>query len=75
MKWLNTDANPLIVFTGGLPMDQAEEHHTVTIIQGADHVALDFTSPVIEFITISGKHHMDFAYFYDSIKLRMPSHY
>ncbi len=54
VKWLNTDANPLIVFTGGLPMDQVDEHHTVTTIQGADHVALDFTSPVIDFVTVSG---------------------
>ena len=54
VKWLNTDANPLIIFAGGLPVDQAEEHHTVTTIQGADHVALDFTSPVVDFITISG---------------------
>lgn len=55
VKWLNTDANPLIVFSGGLPIDQADDHHTVTVIQGADHVALDFTSPVIDFVTITGE--------------------
>ena len=54
MKWLNTDANPLIIFSGGLPADQIDEHHTVTVIQGADHVALDFTSPVVDFVAISG---------------------
>ena len=54
VKWLNTDANPLIIFSGGLPHDQSDEHHTVTVIQGADHVALDFTSPVVDFLAIAG---------------------
>ena len=56
MKWLNSDANPLIIFSGGLAMDQTDEHNTVTIIQGADHIALDFTSPVVDFTTVSGQH-------------------
>ena len=55
VQWLNTDANPLIIFTGGLPVDQIDEHHTVTVIQGADHVALDFTSPVVDFIPLLGE--------------------
>lgn len=54
MKWLNTDSNPLIVFAGGVPVDQSDDHHTVTVIQGADHVALDFTSPVVDFVAITG---------------------
>lgn len=54
VKWLNTDANPLIIFAGGLPLDQADEHNTVTVIQGADHIALDFTSPVVDFVATSG---------------------
>lgn len=53
IKWLNTDQNPLLVFAGGIPADQEDEHHTVTVIQGADHIALDFTSPVIDFVTIT----------------------
>ena len=53
VKWLNTDQNPLLVFAGGIPADQEDEHHTVTVIQGADHIALDFTSPVIDFITVT----------------------
>jgi len=53
IKWLNTDANPLLIFSGGLPEDQEDEHHALTIIQGADHVALDFTSPIIDFIPIN----------------------
>lgn len=54
VEWLNTDGNPLIIFSGGLPSDQAEEHHTVTVIQGGDHVVLDFTSPVMDFLSITG---------------------
>ncbi len=54
IQWLNTDSNPLIIFSGGLPSDQADEHHTVTVIQGADHVVLDFTSAVVDFATVSG---------------------
>ena len=54
VRWLNTESNPLIIFSGGLPSDQVDEHHTVTVIQGADHVVLDFTSPVIDFIAVSG---------------------
>lgn len=54
VNWLNTDANPLILFSGGLPLDQADEHNTVTVIQGADHVALDFSSPVVDFLAVTG---------------------
>ena len=56
VQWLNTDSNPLIIFSGGLPNDQTEEHHTVTVIQGADHVVLDFTSAVVDFTTLSGNY-------------------
>ena len=52
IKWLNTDQNPLLVFAGGIPTEQEDEHHTVTVIQGADHIALDFTSPVVDFVTV-----------------------
>jgi lethal(2) giant larvae protein len=52
ISWLNTDANPLLIFTGGLPADDEDEHHTVTVIQGADHIALDFTSPVVDYVTV-----------------------
>ena len=54
VKWLNTDANPLIVCCGGLSVDQEEEHHTVTVVHGADHIALDFTSPVVDFVPVVG---------------------
>ncbi|KAL5473149.1 hypothetical protein EMCRGX_G027597 [Ephydatia muelleri] len=53
IKWLNSDSSPLLVFAGGVPVEQdGEDHHTVSVMQGADHVALDFTSPVVDFITV-----------------------
>ena len=54
ISWLNTDANPLILFSGGLPMDDVDDHHTVTVVYGTDHIALDFTSPVVDYITVVG---------------------
>ena len=54
ITWLNTDANPLLVFSGGLPSDDSDDHNTVTVIQGTDHIALDFTSPVVDYFTIVG---------------------
>lgn len=54
VKWLNTDANPLIICCGGLSVEQEEEHHTVTVVHGADHIALDFTSPVVDFVPVVG---------------------
>ena len=55
ISWLNTDANPLTLFSGGLPLDDNEDHNTVTVIQGTDHIALDFTSSVIDYVTVLGK--------------------
>ena len=52
--WLNTDSNPLIVFSGGLPSEEASEHHTVTVLQGTEHVALDFSSSVLDFVAVTG---------------------
>ena len=54
ISWLNTDANPLILFSGGLPADDDDDHHTVTVVYGTDHIALDFTSPVVDYITVIG---------------------
>ena len=55
IRWLNTDANPLLMFTGGLPEDQEDEHNALTVIQGADHIALDFTSAIVDFIPVIGR--------------------
>ena len=52
---MNSDSNPLIIFSGGLPSQDADDHNTVTVIQGADHVALDFSSSIVDFVAVTGK--------------------
>ncbi|XP_019855603.1 PREDICTED: lethal(2) giant larvae protein homolog 2-like [Amphimedon queenslandica] len=53
IKWLNSTSNPLDIFSGGLPSEDKDEHNIVTVIQGTEHVALDFSSRVIDFVTIT----------------------
>ena len=55
ISWLNTDSNPLLVFTGGLPSAEADEHNTITVFQGTEHTALDFGSRIIDFATLNGE--------------------
>lgn len=47
--------DPFIIFAGGMPRASYGDRHTVTIMQGANniHTVLDFTSKVVDFITIS----------------------
>ena len=46
--------NPLLIFSGGLPQDHTGDHHAVTIMHGVEHVALDFSSPVVDMFPING---------------------
>ena len=32
----------------------ADDHNTVTVIQGTEHVALDFSNKVLDFATVLG---------------------
>lgn len=47
--------DPFIIFAGGMPRASYGDRHTVTIMQGANniHTVLDFTSKVVDFVTIS----------------------
>ena len=54
IKWLNSTSNPLDIFSGGVPSEDKDDHNIVTVIQGTEHVALDFSSKVIDFVTING---------------------
>ena len=54
ITWLNTESKPVVVFSGGLPYEDTDDHNTVTVLQGNEHVALDFTSEVVDYITVSG---------------------
>lgn len=43
---------PLVLFSGGMPRASYGDRHCLTILQDSSHVALDFTSRVIDFFTI-----------------------
>ena len=42
-----------IIFSGGLPRASYGDKHTASIMQGSNHVVLDFTSKVIDFCTLT----------------------
>lgn len=42
-----------MIFSGGMPRASYGDKYTVTIMQGdAEHIVLDFTSKVIDFVTL-----------------------
>jgi hypothetical protein len=43
--------NPLLIFTGGLSSEDVDYHHTLSVIQGNEHVVLDFSSNIVDFAT------------------------
>ena len=47
--------DPFIIFAGGMPRASYGDKHTVSVMQGSNniHTVLDFTSKVVDFITIS----------------------
>ena len=55
ISWLNTESKPVIIFSGGLPYEDTDDHNTVTVLQGTEHVALDFTSEVVDYMTVLGQ--------------------
>lgn len=42
-----------IIFSGGMPRASYGDKHTVSVMQGQNHVVLDFTSKVIDFVTLT----------------------
>jgi lethal(2) giant larvae protein len=43
-----------VIFSGGMPRASHSDKYTVTVMQGEnEHVVFDFTSKVIDFITLS----------------------
>ena len=53
LSWLDSESDPMVVFSGGLPEEASGDHHTVSIHHGANAVALAFTSEIVGFVTIS----------------------
>uniref|UniRef100_A0A1A8PJX9 LLGL scribble cell polarity complex component 2 n=2 Tax=Nothobranchius rachovii TaxID=451742 RepID=A0A1A8PJX9_9TELE len=49
---------PFLLFNGGMPRASYGDRHCITVIHGKTHVALDFTSRIIDFFVIrSGPQH------------------
>jgi len=49
-----------MIFAGGMPRASYGDRFTVSIMQGDLHVVLDFTSKVIDFVTLcKGDDHTD----------------
>ena len=45
--------DPFIIFSGGMPRASYGDKHTVSVMQGSNHAVFDFTSKVIDFVTIT----------------------
>ena len=43
----------MVIFSGGVPSVDDQDHHTVSIHHGANAIALDFTSKIVDFLTIT----------------------
>jgi lethal(2) giant larvae protein len=53
--WRNTNGpQPFLIFAGGMPRSRYGDHQTVSIMQGDKHIVFDFTSKVVDFLTIGG---------------------
>jgi len=55
IDWKTAKLDPFIIFAGGMPRASYGDKHTVSVMQGSNniHTVLDFTSKVVDFITIS----------------------
>ncbi|XP_035260615.1 LLGL scribble cell polarity complex component 2 isoform X1 [Anguilla anguilla] len=53
----NAEGPPFLVFSGGMPRASYGDRHCISIIHGKTHVALDFTSRIIDFFIITDEKH------------------
>ncbi|KAL5019307.1 hypothetical protein ScPMuIL_005029 [Solemya velum] len=53
LQWKTAKSDPFIIFSGGMPRASYGDRHTISIMQGSNHVVLDFTSKVVDFITVT----------------------
>ncbi|XP_059146629.1 LLGL scribble cell polarity complex component 2-like isoform X2 [Physella acuta] len=53
LQWKMTKNEPLIAFSGGMPRASYGDRHTVSIMQGENHVVADLTSRIVDFVTIN----------------------
>ncbi|XP_023805172.1 lethal(2) giant larvae protein homolog 2 isoform X1 [Oryzias latipes] len=58
MQLPTAEGPPFLLFSGGMPRASYGDRHCITVIHGKSHVALDFTSRIIDFFVIrEGPHH------------------
>lgn len=53
VEWKTAKSEPYIIFSGGMPRASYGDRHTISVMEGSNHVVFDFTSKVINFITLS----------------------
>ncbi|ESP01458.1 hypothetical protein LOTGIDRAFT_111948 [Lottia gigantea] len=53
-------ADPFLIFSGGMPRASYGDRHTVTVMQGESHTVFEFTSRVIDVITLNRSDETDY---------------
>lgn len=53
IQWKTSKTAPFYIFSGGMPRASYGEKHTVTVMQEDNQVVFDFTSKVIDFVTVT----------------------
>ncbi|XP_046335911.1 lethal(2) giant larvae protein homolog 1-like isoform X1 [Haliotis rufescens] len=53
LQWKTAKSDPFIIFAGGMPRASYGDRHTLSVMQGENHVVFDFTSRVVDFIVMS----------------------
>lgn len=53
VDWKTSKSDTFIIFSGGMPRASFGDKHTISVMQGSNHVVLDFTSKVIDFVTLT----------------------
>lgn len=51
--FFSSASQPLTVFSGGMPRASYGDRHTVSIMQGDNHVVAELTSRVVDFLVMS----------------------
>jgi len=52
VHWKQTKNEPMMIFSGGMPRASYGDRHTVSIMQGDNHIVAELTSRVVDFTVI-----------------------
>ncbi|KAL3875892.1 hypothetical protein ACJMK2_033799 [Sinanodonta woodiana] len=53
LDYLTSKVDNFVIFSGGMPRASYGDRHTVSIMQGSNHVVFDLTSKIVDFISIT----------------------